>query len=59
MQIHRGALPKPAWQLASSNIFWILFASPTLSSLSLTPTIWEQLAEWMQVDLSGSSLLRM
>jgi hypothetical protein len=46
MQIHRGALPKPAWQLASSNIFWILFASPTLSSSSLTPknlaTTWEQ-----------------
>ena len=43
MQIHRGNTPEASWILASSSIFWILFASPTLSSFSLTPKIWEQL----------------
>jgi hypothetical protein len=34
MQIHRGKTPEASWILASSSIFWILFASPTLSSLA-------------------------
>jgi hypothetical protein len=34
MQIHWGNTAEATWILASSNIFWILFASPTLSSLA-------------------------